>query len=131
MERHLAQARLLGGESEAVCRRRAEPTRVGPLAMKGGRLPSIGAVAFAFLASQHHNVMMLLLALGLGDTAIGFMTAAPFVRRVMLGLSLGMVPVIAYQMRHASRPWSTRVLGAVSIVATVGLSVWSVTQFGI
>jgi hypothetical protein len=43
------------------------------------RVFDIAAVALAFLASQHHNFMMLLLALGLGDAAMRFMKVAPLV----------------------------------------------------
>lgn len=42
-----------------------------------------------------------------------------------------MVAVIAYQMRHGSRPWSTRVLGVESVGATKEASVWSVIRPGI
>ncbi len=104
----------------------AEPARVG-----GGRLASIAALALAFLASQHHNLHMLLLAFGLGDAAMRFMTAVPAVRDAMLGMSLAMVAVIAYQIRDSRRPASTRVMGAISIVATLGLLAWSIARFGL
>jgi hypothetical protein len=61
-------------------------------------LLSIGAVALAIIGSQHHNLMMLLFALGLGDATMSAMTAVPFVRNVMLALSVVMAAVIAYQI---------------------------------
>ena len=103
----------------------------GPAPVGGGRVSSIAAVALAFLASQHHNAMMLLWAFGLGDAAMRFMTAAPAIRDAMLGMSLVMVGVIAYQIRDSRRSASTRVMGVISIVATLGLSAWSVARFGL
>lgn len=98
--------------------------------VRGGRVASIGAVALAFLASQHHNFMMLLVAFGLGEAAMRFMTVAPVVRNVMLGMSLAMVGVIAYRIRDSGRPRSARVMGAISILATLALSAWSIARFG-
>jgi hypothetical protein len=88
-------------------------------------------VALAFLASQHHNVHMLLLAFGLGEAGMHLMTAAPAVRDAMLGMSLAMVGLIAYQIRDSRRPASTRVIGAISIIVTLGLGAWSVARFGL
>ena len=105
--------------------RAVEPTPVG-----GGRTSSLAAVALAFLASQHHNLHMLLLTFGLGEAAMRFMTVAPLVRDAMLGMSLVMVGVIAYQIRDSRRAASTRVMGAISIVATLALSAWSLAHFG-
>ena len=106
--------------------RGAEPAAVG-----GGRVASIAALALAFLASQHHNLHMLLLAFGLGEAAMHFMTAVPAVRDAMLGMSLAMVGVIAYQIRDSRRPASTRVMGVISIVVTLGLLAWSIARFGL
>jgi ubiquinone/menaquinone biosynthesis C-methylase UbiE len=53
-------------------------------------LLSVGAVALAFLGSQHHNIMMVLVALGLGSAGMNLMTELPFVRLAMLALSLVM-----------------------------------------
>ena len=102
-----------------------------PAPVRGGRAASIGAVALAFLASQHHNLHMLLLAFGLGEAGMHFMSAAPAVREVMLGMSLAMVGVIAYQIRDSRRPKSTRIMGVISIVVTLGLLAWSVARFGL
>lgn len=84
----------------------------------------------AFLASQHHNLMMLLFAFGLTDVAMNFMTAMPIVRNIMLGMSLAMIAVIGWQIRDATRPRSMRIMGTVSIAVTIGLSAWSIAQFG-
>ncbi len=92
---------------------------------------SIGAMVLGFLASQHHSIMMLLLALGLSDAAVSFMTVAAIVRDVMLGMSLAMIAVILWQIRDSRRPRSMRIMGAVSIVATLGLSGWSIAHFGV
>ena len=96
----------------------------------GDRIPAISAMVLAFLASQHHNFMMLLLALGLSNAAMSFMTAAPIVRDAMLGVSIGMIGVIAWQIRDSERPRSTRIIGVASIAATIGLAMWSITHFG-
>jgi hypothetical protein len=96
-----------------------------------GRIAAIAAVVLAFLASQHHTIMMTLLALGLSNTAMSFMTAAPLVRDAMLGMSLVMIAVVAWQIKDMRRPRSFRVTGAVSIVATLALAAWSIIQFGL
>jgi hypothetical protein len=49
----------------------------------------------------------------------------------MLGMSLAMIAVIAYQIRDSGRPRSTRVIGVISILATLGLSAWSFMRFGL
>ena len=97
----------------------------------GARIPAIVAVALAFLASQHHTIMMTLFAFGLSDAAMGFMTAAPLVRDAMLGMSLAMIAVVAWQVKDRRRPTSMRVTGAVSIVATLALAAWSIAHFGV
>ena len=108
----------------------AGPPQAAPGARRGDSIPAIGAIVLAFLASQHHTLMMALLAFGLGGAAMSVMTVIPVARTVMLGLSLVMVAVIAWQIRDARRPRSMRIMGALSIVATIGLSVWSVSRFG-
>ncbi len=99
--------------------------------MQRERVLSIGAMVLAFLASQHHTLHMLLLAAGLGGASATLMTAIPLVRRVMLVTALVMVVVMVYQMRNAKRSKSVRLMNAVSIVVTLGLVAWSVTQFGL
>lgn len=97
----------------------------------GSRIAAIGAVVLAFLASQHHTIMMTLFAFGLGNTAMSFMTAAPLVRDAMLGMSLVMVAVVAWQIKDRRRPTSMRVTGAISIVATLVLAAYAIFQFGL
>lgn len=94
-------------------------------------LLSFGAVTLAFLGTQHHNLMMLLVALGLGDAGMSAMTEVPLVRTAMLGLSLVMVAVIGYQISGPSRPLAMRVTGALSILFTLGLAGWSVLHLGL
>jgi hypothetical protein len=93
-------------------------------------LLSIGAVVLAFLASQHHN-LMLLLSVALGGAGMSSMTGVPLIRRAMLLMSLAMVAVIAYRMRDSKLPRSMRIAGAVSIVVTLGLAAWSVARLGL
>ena len=94
-------------------------------------LTSVGAVVLAFLASQHHNLHMLLFAIGIGGAGTSFMTMVPLVRRVMLLMSLVMVGMVVYQVRDPKRPISMRIMGGVSILLTLGLLIWSVIQFGL
>lgn len=94
-------------------------------------ITSLGAVVLAFLASQHHSLHMLLFTIGLGGAGMSFMTMFPMVRRIMLLMSVTMVGVIVYQIRDPKRPIPMRVMGGVSILLTLGLLIWSVTQFGI
>lgn len=91
---------------------------------------SITAVVLAFLATQHHN-LMLLLAIGLGDAGMSFMTAVPLVRRAMLLLSLVMAAAIGYRIADFKQARSIRITGAISIIVTIGLAIWSITQFGL
>jgi hypothetical protein len=98
---------------------------------QGGRIAAIAAPLLALLASQHHTIMMTLFAFGLGNTAMSFMTAAPLVREIMLGMSLVMIAVVAWQIKDKRRPTSMRVTGAVSIVATLALAAWSIIHFGV
>jgi hypothetical protein len=102
-----------------------------PATKRGGGIAAVSAMLLAFLASQHHTIMMTLLAFGLTDAAMSFMTAMPVVRDSMLGMSLTMVGVVGWQIRDARRPKSMRVMGAVSIAATLGLAAWSVLHFGL
>ncbi len=94
-------------------------------------LLSIGAVALAFLGAQHHNLMMLLFMLGLGDASMSAMTAVPLVRTAMLALSLVMVATVGYQISRPNRPLAMRVTGVLSILLTVGIAGWSVMHFGL
>ena len=103
----------------------------GDVTMSKEGLASVAAVVLAFLASQHHTLHMLLLTVGIGSAGMSFMTMFPVVRRVMLLMSLVMVGVIVYQVCDPKRPIPMRIMGGASILLTLGLSIWSVMQFGI
>ena len=94
------------------------------------RLASFGSVIVAFLASQHHSLHMLLM-LGLGGAGMSVMTTDPTVRRVMLLLSLVMAGVTAYLLVRHRPPLTRRIVNLLSIVLTLGLLIWSVSQFGV
>ncbi len=93
-------------------------------------LLSFCAVVFAFLGSQHHNLMMLLFAVGLGSMS-AVMMEAPLLRDVMMTMSLVMAAVIGYRISRPERPAAMRVTGALSILFTLGLAGWSVLHFGL
>jgi hypothetical protein len=99
--------------------------------MQRGWMLSLGAVLLAFLGTQHHNLMMLLFAVGLGNAGMSLMTQLPLVRDVMLGMSLVMVAAIGYQISRPSRPTAMRVTGTLSILITLSLAGWSVLHFGV
>jgi hypothetical protein len=107
------------------------PQAIAPPAKRGGSIAAISAMLLAFLASQHHTIMMTLLAFGLTDAAMSFMTAMPVVRDAMLGMSLAMIGMIGWQIRDSRRPKSMRIVGGISIVSTMGLAAWSVMKFGL
>ena len=98
--------------------------------MKKEGLTSVSAVVLSFLASQHHTLHMMLFAVGLGGAGMSFMTMFPMVRRVMLLMSLAMVGLMLYQLRDLKRPISMRITIGMSILVTLGLVVWSVSQLG-
>ena len=75
---------------------------------------SLGAVLLAFLGTQHHNLMMVLFAVGLGQAGMSLMTKLPLVRDAMLGMSLLMVAAIGYQISRPSRPKAMRITGDAS-----------------
>ena len=94
-------------------------------------LLSLGAVLLAFLGAQHHNLMMLLVAFGIGNAGMGLMAKLPLVRDAMLVMSLVVVAVIAYQISRPSHPMAMRVTGVFSIVLTLGIAGWSLLHFGL
>ncbi len=94
-------------------------------------LLSAGAVVLAFLGTQHHNLMMALFAIGLGNAGMSLMTSMPLVREIMLGMSLVMAAIIAFQISRPKRPTMMRVMGLFSILFTLGLAGWSIWQFGV
>jgi hypothetical protein len=87
------------------------------------------SMLFAFLATQHHNLHMLLFTLGMGSAGMGFMTHFPMIRRLMLAMSLIMAAVTVYQIW--GKPRRMRIVGGVSAGLSVVLVVWSVYQFGL
>jgi|GEM_PF-491191 len=97
------------------------------------RLTSVGSVIVAFLASQHslHMLFMLGLAGTSMDAGMSFMTAYPTVRRVMLLMALVMAGVTAYLLVRHRPPLGRRVVNVLSIVLTVGIVIWSISQFGV
>ena len=99
--------------------------------MRREGLLSVGAVALAALGTQHHNLMMVLLALGVGGAGMSVMADVPLLRDAMLATSLVMAIVVAYQVAKPSRPVAVRVAGALSILLTLGLAGWSVVQLGL
>jgi hypothetical protein len=94
-------------------------------------LLSLGAVVLAFLGTQHHNLMMVLFAFGLGNVGMSLMTKLPLVRDGMLVMSLAIAVVIAYQISRPGHPTAMRVTGALSILLTLGLAGWSLLHFGL
>jgi hypothetical protein len=42
-----------------------------------------------------------------------------------------MVAAIGYQISRPSRPWDMRVTGALSMLFTLGIVVWSALRFGL
>jgi hypothetical protein len=98
--------------------------------MRSEGITSFGAILLAFLATQHHNLHMLLIAIGIGGAGMGFMTMFPVVRQIMLLMSLAMVGLMVYRACDSRRPTSMRILNVVSVLVTLGLAGWSVSQFG-
>lgn len=52
-------------------------------------------------------------------------------RRAMLGISVVMAGVTLYQVIRRDRPVAMRVVGGVSLLLTVMLVAWSVSEFGL
>jgi len=92
---------------------------------------SFGAVLFAFLSAQHHNLMMLLFAFGLSNFGMSLMTKIPLVRDAMLIMSLAITAMIAYRISRPGRPPAMRVTGVCSILLTLGIAGWSFLRFGL
>jgi len=97
--------------------------------MRRGTLASTLAVVLAFLAGQHHNVHVLLLAFGLGGAGVSLMEAFPGIRRAMLLLSVGMVAVSLTSLRRPAGS-AMRALILASVALTLGLVAWSVLRLG-
>jgi hypothetical protein len=88
-------------------------------------------MVLAFLASQHHNVHMVLLAVGLGGSGMAFMRAYPGIRRGMLIVSLGVVVVNLNSLRRGRVSAAMRVIVMGFSLLTVALLAWSVVRFGL
>jgi hypothetical protein len=110
-----------------VERRTEQPTRIA-------KITGVGSVVVALLASQHHLLHMLILLATLGMAGMSGMNGMagypPFVREGMLVMSVAMVGVTIWQMRMWRNNRAMLMLGGVSIVLTLGLIVWSITQYG-
>ena len=98
--------------------------------MNKGIVSSVGSVVLAFLATQHHNLHMVLIALGLGTAGLSFL-ASPLVRYAMYALSMVAMGVTLQQLRRHWHFLPLRIAGAGSILLTAGLLVWSLTQLGL
>jgi hypothetical protein len=94
-------------------------------------LLSLGAVALAVLGAQHHNLMMAVLAVGLGSGGMSLMTETPLLRDTMLAMSVVMVAVIGWQITRPKRPVAVRLVGALSILFTLAIAGWSLLRFGL
>jgi hypothetical protein len=103
------------------------------MALKSDRgfLASGVALVLAFLASQHHMLHMMVMTAGVGAAGMSFMTMYPVVRRLMLAMSLVAVGIAAYQVAQRHRPQPMRVMSGVSVVLTLGVLAWSVSEFGV
>ena len=97
------------------------------------RIASVGSVIVAFLAGQHalHMLLMLGLAGASMDAGMSFMTAYPTVRRVMLLMAVVMAGITAYLLVRHRPPLGRQVVNVLSIVLTVGIVIWSISQFGV
>jgi hypothetical protein len=98
--------------------------------MTRSSLVSVGAALLAFLASQHHNLHMLLVTFGLGGAGMTFIQAYPSVRRAMLLISLGMVVVNLRTLRRPRMTVALRWLTLAFTVLTLGLVAYSIASFG-
>lgn len=99
--------------------------------MRRESLTGAGSVLVAFLATQHHNLHMLLMTLGMGSAGMGLMTNFPLIRRLMLVISLIMAVLTLYRLWRQPRPARMRLLGGLSAAFSLVLVLWSVYQFGI
>jgi len=94
-------------------------------------LTSAGPVVLAFLAGQHHSLHMLLLTFGVGTAGMSFLTMYPDIRRVMLAVSLVVAGWLAYRASRPGRPRAVRLTQGVSVLTTLALVAWSVSEFGL
>ncbi len=101
-----------------------------PFRILGGSavVASVGSLLLTVLATQHHTMHMLILALGSGAAGMSFMTDYPLVRRSMLLVSLVMAGLMLVRLRHETG--LHRLLTGLSIVVTLGVVVWSFVALG-
>ena len=97
----------------------------------GRGLTSIAAVLLAFVASQHHSMHMLAIALGVGGAGSTFMQGYPLLRRLMLLASAGVVAVNLLSFKRTSSSRGIRWWVLSVSVLTLGLIVWSLVRFGL
>ncbi len=97
--------------------------------MNRGWISSAGSLVFAFLATQHHNLHVLMLTLGIGTAGAAFL-ATPGVRYAFYALSLVALGVTAHQLRRHWHSRALRIGGISSAVLTVALLAWSAVGFG-
>lgn len=100
---------------------------------RGERLASVGSVIIAFLTSQHALHMLLMIGLGGAsmDAGAGLMTLYPTLRRAMLLMAVVMAGITAYLLVRHRPPLARRTINGLSIVLTLGLVIWSISQFGV
>ena len=91
---------------------------------------SIGAIALAAIASQHHLLHMVLLALGVGGAGMGSIMASGLVRQLMLVVSVGVALVTLRRLMRPSQHHFVRLLDSFTVVATFVLVGWSLLRFG-
>lgn len=99
--------------------------------MKKQGVASIGGMVLAFLAGQHHNLHMALLALGVGGSGLTFMQVYPGLRRGLLVLSLAVVAVNLRSVQRGPMTVPMRALVLVTSGLTLGFVAWSLIRFGL
>lgn len=99
--------------------------------MRKENLTAAGSMLLAFLATQHHNLHMLVVALGMGSAGVSFMNNFPLIRRLLLVISLVMAGVTLHGLWRQKRPVRMQVLGGLSAGISLTLVAWSVYQFGL
>ncbi|MDR7418166.1 MAG: hypothetical protein QN178_04560 [Armatimonadota bacterium] len=97
----------------------------------GRGLASLAAALLAFAASQHHNLHMVIIALGAGSAGSTLMQGYPMVRRAMLLVSIGVVALNLRSLRRRPPSPGMRwwILGVSAL--TLALVIWSTARFGL
>lgn len=107
------------------------PSGRGRLGRARSILASLGPVALAFLASQHHALHMLLLTFGVGTAGLSFLTLYPNLRRAMLAASLLIAGLAAYRALNPRQPRWLRLLHTLSALTTLAVVGWSIAELGL